>query len=215
MSTQQHDQFYYKGIWFDLTATNGKLADIYGILGYEPLRKHTGCHRGYTAVYEILDNSLALGYLETSNVVGRKGISPETELTVFEPTPINGVKPILTFDELIFERNPNSLYRDVKYPDTALKLSFTGAVVIGDNQVWRTWGDFQHPWHYETVFELHFDNGAFIREIDLSNLSLHIRENDKEEMLIESKRKKDSQFAEIFLKKMSERYYSWFKSMYR
>ena len=213
MSTQVHDQFYHKDELFDLTATNGELANIYNILGFRPSRICTGCHRGYIAVYEILDNTVALGYLETTNVLSLGG--SKSKMEIFEPKPINNVQPSISEEERVKERDPNSLYRKVEYPDTALKLSFTGSIVIGDNKVWNRWGDFQHPWHYENVLELHFENGVFIREIDLSTLVLHIREKDEKAMRKEVEALSESLYADKMIKNREQVYGNWLDRAYR
>ena len=136
------------------------------------------------------------------------------ETKVIVPTAINSVQPIIIEDEHIKEIVHDSPYRDVKYPDTALKLPFTGAVLIGDNLLRNQWGDFQHPWHYETVSELQFENGAFIRDVDLSALALHIREEDKALMRLEAERQIDSHYAPELVKKYGEHYGSWLDALY-
>ena len=218
MSTQEHDQFYYKDKWFDLTASNGKMADIYGLLGYRPLSGRTSCGRGYIAVYEILDNTIALGYLETSNVIERT--KDETKTAI--PVAINGVRPVIAKNERVKKFRPDSPCREVKYKDTALKLPFTGEIVIGDNLVWNRWGWFQQPWNYETVLELHFVDGTLANDINLSCLTACIRtgigkngtEDDKKLIIEEGQKYMASKYADKFLSNLDSPYGNWFKEMY-
>jgi len=214
MSTQVHDLFYHKDELFELTASSGELANIYSLLGYRPARMSTACGRGFIAGYEILDNTVALGYLETINVLSFGG-GPGSKMDFFEPIPVNNVQPIITEEEFIKERDPNTPYRKVEYQDIALKLCFTGTIVIGDNKVWNRWGDFQLPWQYENVLELHFENGVFIKEIDLSTLVLHIREKDEKAMENEVIALNESLYADKMVKNREQVFGDWLHGVYR
>ena len=154
MTTQMSNYFRYGNaecVVLDVTAEPFDPAS----LGFETFGARSDCWRGYVATFGLSKLHLVL---DTLRIDTPPGADPR------EPTgpAINGVTP---WGNSLQRPNFNNHYEGINYD-----LDFTGGIVIGDQPMWtRVWqlGSLQ-TWDCGIVFELVFENGRLIREIDHS-----------------------------------------------
>lgn len=128
----------------------------YGIV---PEDISSDCWRGYWCVYNISDNTL---FLEDLYVHSKDDFYPEIE----------GISPVSQ------EKHFGKYYL---YKGLHINCNYTGKI-LGGNKFLReyyihTW--FQHPWAYQKLLELVFEDGILIETIDQSQLADSIRERIK------------------------------------
>jgi len=173
MTAQVSDRFRYRGDDYDLTdLSDGQDFDI-SFLGLEPSMTSTACWDGYQAVFCVSESRLTLDELSVNllqegnekNRIRRQG-----------PT-INGIAPLpsrrVDRRSIYYEEEFNNYYYELN-----LHLDFTGGMLIGDGFVEEGWGysGFASAWHYETVFELIFEQGVVKEELDRSVPMTELRE---------------------------------------
>ena len=174
MTAQLSDLFVYRECEFDLADISGGQDLDISFLGLEPKMTSTGCWNGYQAVFGISQYRLVL-HSFFANLMQEGQTSPGRRL---EGPTINGVAPLSMRrsepPSIYYQEEFNNYYYGIDLP-----LEFTGGMLIGDGFIEEGWGysGFASAWHYETVFELIFETGKLVAEIDCSQSMATIRDD--------------------------------------
>lgn len=172
MTKQFDDIFKYRDEWFSVVGiSEGDLFDPV-MFGLKPVASCTACHRGYQAVYTIIDGNLIFDDLHVELYkVDKKMKKPGyiwPYVEVIGPE-INGVKPVGKRSEHDFFNNH---YINLRY-----HIVYTGGILIADQFIdeLNSRMGFQKAWKYKEVVELIFKKGILRKEIDRSKHFAEIR----------------------------------------
>jgi hypothetical protein len=167
MTAQFNDQFRYQEKDFSIAGiSTGELfrpADF----GLFPIPASTACWRGYVATFAIFESHLVLDTLSVN-------------LQEKQAPTINGILPSEPARGLkLF----NNVYTDLKY-----RIPYTGGLLLGHDFISEFYVHmgFHPAWKYKEVFELTFENGRLVSEIDRSAWAAQERKN-----FLESKQNDD------------------------
>ena len=156
MTAQIPDNFIYKGEKYYLVGLKG--TKLFDPLKYNLKLKggFSGCWRGYVSTYALVESHLVLESLM---------------VRAQEVQEIRGVKP----EEVT---GPLKTFFNYEYLDLALKLDFTGSLLIAKDQIDAMYVHmgYQRPMAYEDVIELHFLKGELAKKEDVSEAMKSMRQ---------------------------------------
>lgn len=160
MTAQISDQFIHDGKKFDTAGiSDGKNLFKPSGLGLAPIGRSTGCRRGYQAVFSISNSQLILDSLHINLF---KGWIKSQRL---EGPPINSITPLPPNEDAKIDWF-NNHYLNLNH-----RLDYTGGLLIARefiNELYVHIG-FHPAWKHRVVFELLFENGLLLSEIDRSS----------------------------------------------
>jgi len=144
MTGQMSDEFILNGETFSLVSLKGQglfKPEDFGINSYSSC---TACWRGYIMRYIITKDQLTLDRMQVN---------------VDKPPKINGIKP----------QHGDRLFK-YYYKNLKLKTTFTGKILLAKDFIQSMYVHmgFQRPMAFETVIEMHVENGEIILLKDLS-----------------------------------------------
>jgi len=169
MTAQSRDIFTYKKQKYNLSGEEyiDSPFDIYSF-GFKPFSPATSLHRGYIASFaknrnrQLILRNLSVFHEDSS---GQK--APK----------INGKYPeIIEEVAWLGEVKGDRFYYEYKNVD--LSLDYTGRLLISEGRIGRSCihKGLQSSASYETVIELTFKNGLFIRKINLFEMALSLQD---------------------------------------
>ncbi|KKN49777.1 hypothetical protein LCGC14_0639230 [marine sediment metagenome] len=154
MTGQMSDEFILNGELFSLVSLKGQglfRPEDFGIISYSSC---TACWRGYIMRYIIIKDQLFLD---------------EMQVNVDKPPKINGIKP----------QQGDRLFK-YYYKNLKLKTTFTGKILLAKDFIQSMYVHmgFQRPMAFETVIEIHVENGEIVSAKDLSKQMEEHRNQD-------------------------------------
>ncbi|MFT3891926.1 MAG: hypothetical protein QM730_09860 [Anaerolineales bacterium] len=158
MTAQFNDVFRYKGKDFAIAGISAGELFRPADFGLSPIPASTACWRGYVAVFAVSDSYLVLGTLSVN-------------LQEEQAPTINGISPSVPTRGLkLF----NNVYADLKY-----RIPYTGGLLLGHDFISELYVHmgFHPAWKYKEVFELTFENGRLVSELDRSDWAAQERQD--------------------------------------
>lgn len=161
MTAQLSDIYYYRGEEWDIAAVEKVWPFDIKSLGVKPVPPHTACWNGYVCEYAIEKDKLLLQNLQ---------------LCLDEEYPeINGVKAV---------NNPKDkvvLWGFKKYEEINIKVKYSGGLIIAREFIddYYIHMGYHHPYAYRQVYELIFEDGNLVEEINRSDDMERLREEEK------------------------------------
>lgn len=159
MTAQFNDLFHYQEKDFSIAGISA--GDLFSPadFGLFPIPASSACWRGFVAVYVISDSYLILDSLSV-NLQERQA-----------PTIINGVAAT---DATVRYRMFSHIYKDLNH-----RIPYTGGLLIAYDFISELYVHmgFHPAWKYKEVFELTFENGLLVKELDRSEWAAQERRN--------------------------------------
>jgi hypothetical protein len=158
MTAQFNDQFHYHDKDFAIAGISAGELFNPADFGLFPIPASTACWRGYVAVFAISESHLVL---DTLSVNLEKEQGPA----------INGILPSGPTRGL---RLFNNVYTGLKY-----RIPYTGGLLLGHDFISELYVHmgFHPAWKYKEVFELTFENGRLVGELDRSDWAAQERQD--------------------------------------
>lgn len=149
MTAQFNDLFRYQEKDFSIAGISAGPLFNPADFGLFPIPASTACWRGYVATFTIFESYLVLDTLSVN-------------LQEKQAPTINGILPSEPTRGL---RLFNNLYTGLKY-----HIHYTGGLMLGHDFIRELYVHmgFHPAWKYKEVFELTFENGRLVSELDRS-----------------------------------------------
>lgn len=158
MTAQFNDLFRYREKEFAIAGiSTGELFRPVDF-GLFPIPASTACWRGYLATFTVFESHLVLDALSV-------------RLQEKQAPTVNGINAAESTDN---HKLFSHVYNDLRY-----RVHYTGGLLIGHEFVRELYVHmgFHPAWKYKDVFELTFENGRLLRELDRSEWAALERHN--------------------------------------
>ncbi len=155
MTAQIADKYYYKDETYDIIALSAPVYFQPEEYGLKPVAKCTACWRGHWCEFEVTYTGLLL---QTLNISCANNEYPD----------LFGVKAEKVKD----------FFCDAKYDNLNHPIEYDGSIVIGRDFIrdYYVHMGFQQAWAYEEVYELVFENGILVKEVNHSEFVKQLRQ---------------------------------------
>ena len=158
MTAQFNDLFRYQEKDFSIAGISAGPLFNPADFGLFPIPASTACWRGYVATFTIFESHLVLDTLSVN-------------LQEKQAPTINGILPSEPTRGL---RLFNNVYTGLKY-----RIHYTGGLMLGHDFIRELYVHmgFHPAWKYKEVFELTFENGRLVSELDRSGWAAQQRQD--------------------------------------
>jgi len=162
MTAQASDSVTYRDERFSLVAWDGPAPFDPNAHGLHPVAISTGNWLGYLCAYVIDD-----GWLKLDRVTLGLDAEAREALARGEAPALFGVAPV-----------PADEGYSAEYSRLARVIPYTGAWTLGADFVWDMYVHmgYHPPWKYRRVYELTFEAGRLVSEVDRSDDMARLRE---------------------------------------
>ena len=164
MTAQFNDLFHYQEKDFSIAGISAGEFFRPADFGLFPIPASTACWRGYVATFAIFESHLVLDALSVN-------LQEKQAPTIHGILPSEPTRGLRLF---------NNVYTGLKY-----HIPYTGGLLLGHDFISELYVHmgFHPAWKYKEVFELTFENGRLVSELDRSEWAAQERKH-----FIESKR---------------------------
>jgi hypothetical protein len=176
MTAQISDTFVYREREYSLAGINGSGLFDPAEHGIIACMLSTACWRGYYCTYEVTNGALFLTQLNI-------GLSRSSYLVDVGEGPILfGRTPsqytLHSWNSYLKEDKPSQLVAECFFDNLREFVPLTGGVLLGADFIHKMYfhGGFQPAYKFHTVYELIFEKGKLVKEVDRSAEMTELRE---------------------------------------